>query len=86
MAGKFVRASKYRHVAGHGTSKKEECYDDIKVSKISWDSPFCAVNPKFLAVIIDSAGGGSFIVIPLEKVSGKYFDPTFCWQFRCLSS
>lgn len=65
MAGKFVRASKFRHVFGK-EHKKEDCYDDIKVTKTSWDSPFCAVNPKFLAIVIESSGG-AFIVIPLEK-------------------
>ena len=28
-----------------------QCYDNIRVSKSSWDSTFCAVNPKFLAII-----------------------------------
>jgi coronin-1B/1C/6 len=26
------------------------------------------VNPKFLAIIVESAGGGAFIVLPLNKV------------------
>lgn len=30
-----------------------------------------SVNAKFLAVVLESQGGGSFIVIPLEKVSEK---------------
>ena len=45
-----------------------QCYDNIRVSKSSWDSTFCAVNPKFLAVIVESGGGGAFLILPLEKV------------------
>ena len=47
--------------------KREQCYDNIRVSKSSWDSTFCAVNPKFLAVIVESGGGGAFLVMPLNK-------------------
>ncbi|XP_028396704.1 coronin-1C-A-like [Dendronephthya gigantea] len=63
----FVRSSKFRHVFGTG-SKREHCYDGMKVSKNSWEAPYCAVNPKFVAIVLDSAGGGSFLVLPLEKV------------------
>lgn len=62
-----VRSSKFRHVYGQGL-KREQCYDNIRVSKSSWDSTFCAVNPKFLAIIVESAGGGAFIVLPHNKV------------------
>jgi coronin-1B/1C/6 len=55
-------------------AKREQCYDNIRVSKSSWDSTFCAVNPKFLAIIVESAGGGAFIVLPHNKVSNVYFD------------
>ena len=34
-------------------------------------STFCAVNPKFLAIIVESAGGGAFIVLPHNKVKSK---------------
>lgn len=60
--------SKFRHVYGTAL-KRDQCYDNIRVSKSSWDSTFCAVNPKFLAIIVESAGGGAFIVLPLSKVS-----------------
>jgi len=63
-----VRSSKFRHVYGTAL-KREYCYDNIRVSKSSWDSTFCAVNPKFVACIVESAGGGAFIVLPLSKVS-----------------
>jgi len=63
-----VRESKFRNI--YGTNwKREQCYDNIRVSKSSWDSTMCAVNIKFLAVIVESAGGGAFIVFPLNKVS-----------------
>lgn len=72
MSFRVVRTSKFRHV--YGTSlKREQCYDNIRVSKSSWDSTFCAVNPKFLAIIVESAGGGAFIVLPHNKVGVRFF-------------
>lgn len=68
MSFRVVRSSKFRHVYGQAL-KREQCYDNIRVSKSSWDSTFCAVNPKFLAIIVESAGGGAFIVLPHSKVS-----------------
>ncbi|CAH1975620.1 unnamed protein product [Acanthoscelides obtectus] len=67
MSFRVVRSSKFRHVYGQAL-KREQCYDNIRVSKSSWDSTFCAVNPKFLAIIVESAGGGAFIVLPLNKL------------------
>ena len=64
---RIVRASKFRHVFGQA-AKREQCYDDIRITKSSWDSTFCSVNPKYLAVITEAAGGGAFLVLPLEKV------------------
>lgn len=72
MSFRVVRSSKFRHVYGQAL-KREQCYDNIRVSKSSWDSTFCAVNPKFLAIIVESAGGGAFIVLPHNKVSDIYF-------------
>lgn len=62
---KFVRQSKFRHVFGKA---QRETYQDIRITKNSWDSPFCAVNPKFLAIVVSAAGGGAFLVLPLERV------------------
>ncbi|XP_061557930.1 coronin-6 isoform X3 [Phycodurus eques] len=67
MSRSIVRQSKFRHVFGQSV-KAEQSYDDIRVSKVTWDSSFCAVNPKFLAVIVESSGGGAFLVIPLAKM------------------
>lgn len=68
MSRSIVRQSKFRHVFGQMV-KAEQAYDDIRVSKVTWDSSFCAVNPKFLAVIVESSGGGAFLVLPLSQVS-----------------
>ena len=75
MSFRIVRQSKFRHVFGQAL-KKEQCYDNIRITKSSWESTYCAVNPKFLAIITEAAGGGSFLVLPLEKVS---------WTSYCLS-
>ncbi|XP_055332723.1 coronin-1A-like isoform X2 [Paramacrobiotus metropolitanus] len=62
-----IRPSKFRHVYGD-PAKKPLCYENIRISKNAHDTYFACVNPKFLAVITESAGGGSFQVLPLEKV------------------
>lgn len=63
-----IRSSKFRHVFGNST-RKDHCYEGIKISKHGHDSNQSAVNPLFLAVCTESAGGGSFVVLPLERVS-----------------
>lgn len=68
MSRKVVRSSKFRHVFGQPV-KADQCYDDIRVSQNTWDSNFCAVNPKFLAIVVEASGGGAFMVLPLSKVS-----------------
>ena len=55
------------HVFGQA-AKKQDCYENIRITKSAWDSTFCSVNPKFLAIITESAGGGAFLVIPLDKI------------------
>ncbi|XP_069102262.1 coronin-2B-like isoform X2 [Argopecten irradians] len=61
-----VRSSKFRHVFGRG-HRKELCYENIKITRNAHDSNFCAVNPKFLAVVVESSGGGSFLCLPLQQ-------------------
>lgn len=73
-----MRQSKFRHVFGQAV-KAEQSYDDIRVSKVTWDSSFCAVNPKFLAVIVESSGGGAFLVLPLSKVGREH-----CMKYRLM--
>lgn len=67
MSRSFVRNSKFRHVFGQA-AKADQCYDDIRISQMTWDSNFCTVNPKFVAMIVDASGGGAFMVLPLTKV------------------
>lgn len=67
---RVVRQSKFRHVFGQAV-KNDQCYDDIRVSRVTWDSSFCAVNPRFVAIIIEASGGGAFLVLPLHKVSER---------------
>uniref|UniRef100_A0A8C9WVS0 Coronin n=1 Tax=Sander lucioperca TaxID=283035 RepID=A0A8C9WVS0_SANLU len=75
---RVVRQSKFRHVFGQAV-KNDQCYDDIRVSRVTWDSSFCAVNPKFVALIIEASGGGAFLVLPLHKTGriDKAY-PTVC--------
>ncbi|XP_037115633.1 coronin-B-like isoform X1 [Syngnathus acus] len=75
---RVVRNSKFRHVFGQA-AKNDQCYDDIRVSRVTWDSTFCAVNTKFVAIIIEASGGGAFLVLPLHKTGriDKAY-PTVC--------
>ncbi|XP_059573164.1 coronin-6 isoform X1 [Alligator mississippiensis] len=66
MSRRVVRQSKFRHVFGQPV-KADQMYEDIRVSKVTWDSSFCAVNPKFVAIIVEAGGGGAFMVLPLSK-------------------
>ena len=63
----MVRQSRFLHVFGQAL-KRDQCYDNIRITKSSWDSTFCAVNPKYVAIITEAAGGGAFLVLPLDKV------------------
>ncbi|KKA28116.1 hypothetical protein TD95_002312 [Thielaviopsis punctulata] len=66
MSGRFVRASKYRHVFGKST-RKEFCYDNLHISRNAWDSNLVKANPEFLSVNWESSGGGAFAVIPVNE-------------------
>jgi len=63
----FVPCCKFRHVYGR-VAKKEHCYEGIRFTQSAHDGCFCAVNPQFLSVVVQSAGGGAFVVLPLDKV------------------
>uniref|UniRef100_A0A914YQ59 Coronin n=1 Tax=Panagrolaimus superbus TaxID=310955 RepID=A0A914YQ59_9BILA len=65
MSG-IVRQSKFRHVFCKPV-KHDNCMSDVRITEITWDSLFCAVNPKFIA-IINKGAGGPFQVIPVNKV------------------
>lgn len=78
---RVVRQSKFRHVFGQAV-KNDQCYDDIRVSRVTWDSSFCAVNPKFVAIIIEASGGGAFLVLPLQKVCFRVMECLRLLQMR----
>ncbi|OMJ18461.1 Coronin-like protein crn1 [Smittium culicis] len=65
----FVRASKYRHVFGQAY-KRDECYENLKITNSAWDSNIISVNPKYFAVNWNAGGGGAFCVVPLSQ-SGR---------------
>ncbi len=64
---RFVRSSKFRHVFGTA-AKRENCYDNLKITKSPHETNMCSVNGKFVAVVQEAQGGGSFLVFPLTKV------------------
>ncbi|KAF2164547.1 hypothetical protein M409DRAFT_56387 [Zasmidium cellare ATCC 36951] len=66
MSGRFVRASKYRHVFGQSV-RREQTYDNLRISKNAWDTNLIKANPKYLSVNWEAGGGGAFAVIPLEE-------------------
>lgn len=74
-----IRSSKFRHVYG-SPFRKEQSYENLRITRNAHDSSFCAVNPKNLAVVTESAGGGAFVVLPVERVGvqGLKFDFAFC--------
>jgi hypothetical protein len=52
-----------------GTPEKgDKCFNDIRITRSAWDSNFCAVNPKFVAICIEGGGGGPFLVLKHEEV------------------
>jgi coronin-2 len=59
--------SNFRHVYG-SPAKKQKCYENVRITRNAHDSDFCAANPKFLAVVVEVGGGGSFVVLPIEKM------------------
>ncbi|KAI9815186.1 MAG: Coronin-like protein crn1 [Phylliscum demangeonii] len=65
MAGRFVRSSKYRHIFGR-SSRKEQCYDNLRISKNAWDTNLVKANSVYLSVNWEASGGGAFAVIPLH--------------------
>ncbi|XP_052265040.1 coronin-2B-like isoform X2 [Dreissena polymorpha] len=61
-----LRSSKFRHIYGDA-HRKEKCFENVRLTRNAHDSNFCAVNPKFLAVVTESAGGGAFVVLPVTR-------------------
>ncbi|KAI4115096.1 MAG: hypothetical protein LQ345_004244 [Seirophora villosa] len=54
------------HVFGRPT-RKEQCYDNLRISKNAWDTNLVKANPQYLAVNWEASGGGAFAVIPLSE-------------------
>ncbi|XP_042080991.1 coronin-2A isoform X1 [Haplochromis burtoni] len=63
------RSSKFRHVFGKAATK-ENCFDGVPITRSVQDNSFCAINPRFLAVITECAGGGAFLVLSVHH-TGK---------------
>ncbi len=66
--GGVVRQSRFRHVYGRG-GRREQCYEGLRVPTGAGSSAgggdggaVCAVNPKFVAAVVEVAGGGAFQV------------------------
>ncbi|NXD16601.1 COR2A protein, partial [Nothocercus nigrocapillus] len=70
----LYRSSKFRHVYGKAANK-DKCYDCVPITLSVHDNHFCAVNPHFIAVVTECAGGGAFLVIPIHQ-TGK-LDPHY---------
>jgi hypothetical protein len=68
MALRGVVSSKFRHTFGTA-AKRELCYEGVKISRNAHDGNFCAVSTRHLAIVTDSSGGGTFVVVPLNQVS-----------------
>lgn len=66
MSGRFVRSSKYRHVYGN-PAKREVWYDNVKVSNNAWDTNLLNASGRYLSLNWNTAGGGAFALIPLER-------------------
>ncbi|CAF0930923.1 unnamed protein product [Rotaria sordida] len=62
-----VRISKFRHVFG-SPYREQDCYKNIAITRNAHDGNFCAVNSKFLAIVTETSGGGSFLVLLLSEV------------------
>jgi len=69
---RFVRSSKFRHVFGN-VAKKEDCYDDLRITRTAWDSNYAAASATYFALLCEAGGGGAFYVLPYSP-AGK-MDP-----------
>ncbi|KAJ3008919.1 Coronin-2B [Thoreauomyces humboldtii] len=61
-----------RHVFGQAT-KRDQCYDNIKVSRNAWDTNLVKANPLYISINIEASGGGAFAVIAHNN-TGKLAD------------
>ncbi|KTG36223.1 hypothetical protein cypCar_00040960 [Cyprinus carpio] len=56
----------FHHVIGKA-AVKGRCYHGLSITRSVQDNQFCAVNPRFIAVVTECTGGGAFIVISVHK-------------------
>lgn len=70
----FSSRSRYRHVFG-SPAARDQCFEGVHACVTSHDTTLCAVNTKYLAIVVESTGGGVFVVIPLNKVN--FLEPGF---------
>ncbi|KAM9827301.1 coronin-2A-like [Neosynchiropus ocellatus] len=68
------RCSKFRHVYGKSATR-EHSYDGVPITHSVHDNHYCSVNPCFIAVVTECAGGGSFVVLPIRH-TGR-MDPQY---------
>ncbi|KRZ74852.1 Coronin-2A [Trichinella papuae] len=61
--------SKFLFMYGR-TAPRNLGYQNVRIPTSNLGNSFCAVNPKFIAFVLDVSGGGAFQVIPLKK-TGK---------------
>ncbi|PAA50160.1 hypothetical protein BOX15_Mlig029098g2, partial [Macrostomum lignano] len=63
----LIRANlKYRHLFGEQV-RKDQQFENVPISRNAHDGQFVAVNSEFLAVSCESSGGGSFLILPIDK-------------------
>ena len=71
MSFRFVRRSKFKHAFGTQLGR-DFTYENIRLPRSSLNSNYLAVNPKFVAIVVDNRNGSAFIVIPIHRVSVWY--------------
>ncbi|XP_062871453.1 coronin-2B [Trichomycterus rosablanca] len=59
------RSSKFGNV--YGKALKNRSYDGVQITRGLQENHCCSVNPRFIAVVTECAGGGAFIVIPVHQ-------------------
>jgi len=68
--------SRYRHVYGSPARSRDQCFERIvggasstlPGARAGHETSLLAVNRRFMALIVQSSGGGVFSVLPLHAV------------------
>ncbi|KAI3383933.1 hypothetical protein SNEBB_006842 [Seison nebaliae] len=69
----MCRTSKFRHVFPQ-IWKRQYCFTNLRIAKVSSDSLFCTVNPHFIGIITECSGGGNFIILRLDQFGRIEYD------------